>query len=105
MTKKLIWLAVLFLLASPLMFAQAPGAANSATESHAQWVVLSAGFSMAIASGLCGLGQGKAIASAAEAIARNPGAGPKIQTAMLIGLAFIESLAIYTLLIVFLKVA
>ena len=104
MIKKLMLLTALLLLASPLIFAQAPAAANTPSESHLQWVVISAGFSMAFASGLCGLGQGKAVASAAEAIARNPGAGPKIQTAMLIGLAFIESLAIYTLLIVFLKV-
>ena len=56
---------------------------------------------MAIASGLCGLAQGKAIASAVEGMARNPGAAKAIQLAMLIGLAFIESLALYTLLIVF----
>jgi F-type H+-transporting ATPase subunit c len=60
---------------------------------------------MAIASGLCGLAQGKAIASAVEGMARNPGATKAIQLAMLIGLAFIESLALYTLLIVFLKAA
>ena len=58
---------------------------------------------MAIASGLCGLGQGKAVASAAEAVARNPGARAGIQTLLVLGLAFIESLAIFTLLIVFLK--
>lgn len=56
---------------------------------------------MAIASGLCGLGQGKAVASAAEAVARNPGARAGIQTLLVLGLAFIESLAIFTLLIVF----
>ena len=60
---------------------------------------------MAIASGLCGLAQGKAIASAVEGMARNPGAAGAIQLAMLIGLAFIESLALYTLLIIFLKVS
>ena len=58
---------------------------------------------MAIASGLCGLGQGKAVASAAEAVARNPGARAGIQTLLVLGLAFIESLAIFTLLIVFTK--
>ena len=58
---------------------------------------------MAIASGLCGLGQGKAVASAAEAVARNPGAQGGIQTLLVLGLAFIESLAIFTLLIIFVK--
>jgi F-type H+-transporting ATPase subunit c len=64
-------------------------------------VPISSTFAMAIASSLCGLAQGKAIASAVEGMARNPGAAKAIQLAMLIGLAFIESLALYTLLIVF----
>ena len=103
MTKKLFVLLALLLIASPMMFAQATPA-NAASESHAQWVVISAGFAMAIASAVCGLAQGKAIAAAVEGMARNPGAAAKIQLAMLIGLAFIESLALYTLLIVFVKV-
>jgi F-type H+-transporting ATPase subunit c len=57
---------------------------------------------MAIASGLCGLGQGKATAAATEALARNPGARAGIQFALILGLALIESLALYTLVIVFL---
>jgi F-type H+-transporting ATPase subunit c len=68
------------------------------------WVTIAAGFGMAIASGLCALGQGKATASAAEALARNPGARPGIQLALLLGLALIESLALYTLVIIFAKV-
>lgn len=58
--------------------------------------ILLPAFAMAIAAGLCGRGQGQAIASAAEGIARNPGAAGKIQTLLLIGLAFIESLALFT---------
>ena len=54
--------------------------------------------SMAIAAGLCALGMGKSISSACEGIARNPGAAGKIQINMIIGLALIESLAIYTLI-------
>src|SRR5437899_1715515 len=53
----------------------------------------------ALAAGLCGLGQGRAVASAVDAMARQPGAAARIQTAMIIGLALIESLAIYTLVI------
>ena len=63
-----------------------------------------AGIGMGIASGLCGLGQGRATASAAEAMARNPGARPGIQFVLILGLALIESLALYTLVIIFLKV-
>ena len=97
MTKKVFFVLGLMLLASSALCAQTPGFPT--TGGH--WVPLAAGLSMAIASGLCGLGQGKAIASAVEGMGRNPGAAKAIQLAMLIGLAFIESLALYTLLIVF----
>ncbi|HUK24688.1 MAG TPA: ATP synthase F0 subunit C [Terriglobales bacterium] len=80
-------------------FAQG-GAASSATN----WVAISAGFSMAIASAVCGLGQGKATAAAMEGLARNPAARAGIQLGLIIGLAFIESLALYTLVIIFAKV-
>ena len=65
----------------------------------APFAVIAAGIGMAIAAGLCGLGQGRAVASAVDAMARQPGAAARIQTAMIIGLALIESLAIYTLVI------
>lgn len=55
---------------------------------------------MAVASGLCALGQGRAVASAAEAIARNPGAAGAIRFALILGLVLIESLALYTLIVV-----
>ncbi len=48
------------------------------------------------------LGQGRAVAGAAEAVARQPEAGGRIQTMLLLGLAFIETLTIYVLLICFL---
>ena len=65
--------------------------------------VLPSSFSMAVASGLCALGQGKAVAGVAEGIARNPGAGAVIRGMGLLGLIFIESLALYTLVIIFVK--
>ncbi len=61
------------------------------------FAAIAAGIGMAIASGLCGLGQGRATASAVDAMARQPGAAGRIQTAMIIGLALIESLALYVL--------
>jgi F-type H+-transporting ATPase subunit c len=63
------------------------------------FTVLAAGLGMALAAGLCGLGQARAIASAVDGIARQPGAAARIQTAMIIGLALIESLAIYMLVV------
>jgi F-type H+-transporting ATPase subunit c len=79
-----------------------PGLAMAA-DGGGGWVgpfgVVVAGFAMAFAAGLCGLGQGKAIAAAVDAMARQPGAAARIQTAMIIGLALIESLAIYVLVV------
>jgi F-type H+-transporting ATPase subunit c len=68
-----------------------------------QWIPLAASLGMALAAGLCGLGQGKATASATEALARNPGARPGIFIFLILGLAFIESLALFTFVIIFLK--
>jgi F-type H+-transporting ATPase subunit c len=88
----------LFVFASP-MFAQVEG-----RHEVAKWVAITSGFSMAIASGLCGLAQAKAVAAAAEGMARNPGASAAIRFALLLGLVLIESLALYTLVIIFAKV-
>ncbi len=97
MKSRLFWLVLaLFALSSP-MFAQATGAPTAAAP------VFPSPIAMAIASGLCGLGQGKAIAASAEAVARNPSAANVIRTALILGLAFIESLALFTLVIVFAK--
>ena len=89
-------LAVLLLAASPV-FAQG-GNTDSGGLKTVGYVL-----GMGIASGLCGIGQGRAAAGAAEAIARNPGAQAGIRLALILGLVFIESLAIYTLAVVYTK--
>ncbi len=88
------------LLATPA-FAQDTAAGGGAAN---QWVPLAAALGMALASGLCGLGQGRATASATEALARNPGARPGIFLFLILGLALIESLALFTFVIIILKV-
>ena len=102
MTKKLFNLLALMFVASSVLCAQTTSGTNAPDSKWAMY--LAAGFSMAIASGLCGLAQGKAIAACAEAMARNPGASDNIKFALILGLALIESLALYTLVIVFVKV-
>jgi F-type H+-transporting ATPase subunit c len=67
-------------------------------------VPIGAGVGMALAAGLCGLGQGKATASACEALARNPGARGGLMIFLILGLALIESLTLFTLVIILLKV-
>ncbi|MEA3465512.1 MAG: ATP synthase F0 subunit C [Thermodesulfobacteriota bacterium] len=63
------------------------------------WCVMAAGIGMGIGSVGTGIGQGLAIKSAVEGVARNPSASGKILTTMMIGLAMIESLAIYVFVV------
>ena len=49
------------------------------------------------------MGQGKAVGSAVEALARNPGTRAGIMLFLVLGLAFIESLTLFTMVIVFAK--
>lgn len=88
----------LLALASP-MFAQEGAAA--AADASSPWRLPAAYLAMGIASGLCALGQAKAVASSAEAMARNPGATAAIRFALILGLVLIESLALYTFVITF----
>jgi F-type H+-transporting ATPase subunit c len=88
---------VLFGLVAPAFAQQAAGeAANSAL---VQWSIITAGFALGIAAAGGALGQGRAAASAAEAIARNPGATAEIRGVLILSLVLIESLVIYVLLI------
>lgn len=86
------------------MFLAVPVYAQGAEAAATNWVAITAGFAMAIASAVCGMAQAKATAAAAEGLARNPAAAPAIRFALLLGLVLIESLALYTLAIIFLKV-
>jgi F-type H+-transporting ATPase subunit c len=94
-----IFLAMVVLCVAMPAYAQG-GEAASSTSFY--WAIpLGAGAAIGIAGGLCGLGQGKATASAVEALARNPAARPGIFIFLLLGLALIESLALYALVIAF----
>jgi F-type H+-transporting ATPase subunit c len=80
-------------------FAQAGAAASPALN----LIPIGAGLGMGLAAGLCGMGQGRAVASATEALARNPGTRAGIMLFLVLGLAFIESLTLFTMVIVFAK--
>ncbi len=90
------------LLATPV-FAQG-GAAVAATEKTIMWVAITSGFAMAIAAAVCGYSQSRVAAAACEGMARNPGARPGIQFALILGLVFIETLALFTFAMIFAKV-
>ena len=60
---------------------------------------LAAALGLGLAAAGCGVGQGIAVGKAVEGVARQPQESGKIQTLMLIGLAIIESLTIYALVV------
>ncbi|MFT7580563.1 MAG: F-type H+-transporting ATPase subunit c [Myxococcota bacterium] len=65
------------------------------------YIALGASLGLGIAAAGGALGQARTAAAALEGIARNPGASDKIFTPMILGLALIESLVIYALVIAF----
>jgi len=85
------------------VLAQAP-AADHAADSSAGLKAIAAGVGFAIAVVGGAIGQSRIGAAACEGAARNPGAAAKIQTMMILGLALIESLVLFALLVVFAKV-
>jgi F-type H+-transporting ATPase subunit c len=101
MKNKVTLLLGLFLpvLASPL-FAQAAAPAGKGDVAFLG-LALGAGIAIGVAALGGGIGQGLAVSAALEGIARNPSASDKIFTPMIIGLALIESLVIYGLVIAF----
>jgi F-type H+-transporting ATPase subunit c len=88
------------LLAASTAFAQEGAAAANEFDVSAS-AMLAAGLAIGIAAAGGGIGQGIAAAAALEGIARNPNASGKIFTPMILGLALIESLVIYALIISF----
>ncbi len=67
-------------------------------------IAIACGFGIGVAAMGTGIGMGNAINGALQGTARNPEAGGKIMTTMIIGLALIESLCIYALVICFIMV-
>ncbi len=95
-------LAAAMVLGSPLLaMAQAAGAAGGGGGLRAGLIGLGAGIGIGIAALGCGMGQGKLAASAMESIGRNPNSTNQLFVPMIIGLAFVESLTLYSLVISF----
>ena len=101
MNKKTIVMAAVLILLAVSAFAQGP-ATNAPADSGVRWNLVSASFLLAIAAAAGAIGQSRGIAAACEGIARNPSAAGAIRLAMIIGLALIESLVIYALIIAYL---
>jgi F-type H+-transporting ATPase subunit c len=89
------------------MFLLVLGSGMALAQEHAAdpsrgYLALAAGLAVGVAGFGAALGQGRAVAAAMESIGRNPNAAGNIQTPMIIGIAFIEALAIYAFVIAFL---
>ena len=102
MTRKMVWFlmaAIAALVLAPVTFAQGGRQLPAATD----WIDVAAAIALGITAAGCGLGQGRATAAACEGTARNPGASGPIRIAFIIGVALIESLTLYALVIVLIK--
>ena len=97
-------LQYLLMTLSVLCFA-VPAFAQTAAPGVVNLAPIGIGIGLALAAGLCGLGQGRATGSAVEALARNPGARAGIQLFLVLGLAFMESLTLFTLVIIYIKIS
>ena len=107
MNRKIIMMFVVLALVAVSSFAQTTPQTTpyqpltGANQTGVRWGLVSAAFVLGIAAAAGAIGQGRAIAASVEGIARNPSAAGPIRLAMIIGLALIESLVIYALVIAF----
>ena len=97
---KLFFFVVTLLMAAVPVMAQAP-AETAGSNAGLKSIAAGIGFAIAVFGGA--LGHSRIGAAACEGAARNPGASAKIQTMMILGLALIESLVLFALLVVFAK--
>lgn len=99
-----IQVAILTVLATALVviFPEAALAADGVAAGDYGTIALASGIAIAGAAIGAALGQGRGLTAAMESIGRNPNSADRIQTPMILGLAFIEALAIYALVIAFL---
>lgn len=100
---KVCW--ILLALVAPALAQEEVVAVAATADTGLSMAYLGAGLAIAIGTLGPGLALGNGVDKAMEAIGRNPEAEPKIKTNMIVGLAFIEALSIYALVIAFLLVA
>jgi len=99
--KYVLFATLAIALMSVAAMAQAGAADNESSVNAAK--AIGGGIGFGLAAGLAGIGQGLVGSRAAEGAARNPSAAGTVQTMMIIALALIESLVLFALLIVFVK--
>ncbi|HJM82080.1 MAG TPA: ATP synthase F0 subunit C [Nitrospinota bacterium] len=101
----IIWAVMAVTMLAPIAMAADAGAVAADEGRYSgffSFIALGAVVGLGLAAGGGGIGMGNAVSGAVNAMARNPGFYGRIFTNMLIGLALIESLVIYTLVVVLL---
>ena len=99
--RMLLFAVIGILMSGMTVFAQEVAGAGDNAFSVSKYRAIGAGIGFAIAVFGGALGQSRIGAAACEGAARNPGAAGRIQTMMILGLALIESLVLFALLVVF----
>jgi F-type H+-transporting ATPase subunit c len=94
----LLLIAVILFVCVVPVFAQ--GEAPAPTAGKSQWLIIASAFGMALAAAGCGYAQSRALAAACEGVSRNPGATDIIRLFLILGLAFIEFLALLTFVVI-----
>lgn len=79
---------------------EATAASTNSKIYYYAFAALGCGLAIGLAAFGASIGQGIGLSKACEGVARNPGVSGKITTTLIIGLAMIESLAIYALVVV-----
>ena len=95
----LLTLAVICMLA-PAALASEAGEMSDAKLSYYSFATLGCAIGIGLAALGTGIGMGSGLGKACEGVARNPGVSGKIMTTLIVGLALIESLCIYALVVV-----
>jgi F-type H+-transporting ATPase subunit c len=95
--KSVLAVVALLVLASPAFAAEEAGAGLW----YRGLIALAAGLGLGLAAFGAALGQGRATAAAMESIGRNPNSADRIFTPLIVGLALMEALALYALVIAF----
>jgi F-type H+-transporting ATPase subunit c len=98
-TVLIVMISVILLIWVVPVFAQGEGGAT-ATGGKSQWLIIASAFGMALAAAGCGYAQSRALAAACEGVSRNPGATDTIRLFLILGLAFIEFLALLTFVVI-----
>lgn len=100
---RLLWSAASGLILATPVFGQGEGSQGGGMTDYSL-MAIAVGLGMGMAAGLAALGDSRAIAAACEGAARNPSASARIQTLMIIGLVLIETIVLFTFLLILLKI-